>query len=40
MARKVAASSGFANTLMNSFCTTTPTMPTGIVPRMIIQASR
>jgi hypothetical protein len=40
MARKTAASSGLANTLMNSFCATTPTMPTGIVPRMIIQASR
>ena len=40
MARNVAASSGLANTFVNSFCTSSPTMPTGIVPRMIIQASR
>jgi hypothetical protein len=26
--------------LMNCFCSTAPTMPTGIVARMIIQASR
>ncbi len=39
-ARNVAASSGLANIFVNSFCSTNPTMPTGIVPRMIIQASR
>ena len=38
MARNSAASSGLASTLVTSFCSTTPTMPTGIVPRMIIQA--
>ena len=40
MARNTAASSGLASTFVTSFCSTTPTMPTGIVPRMIIQASR
>ncbi len=39
-ARKSAASSGLANTFVNTFCSATPTMPTGMVPRMIIQASR
>ncbi len=39
-ARKNAASSGLASTLVTSFWRTTPTMPTGIVPRMISQASR
>ncbi len=39
-ARNSAASSGLANTLVNTFCSATPTMPTGIVARMIIQASR
>ena len=39
-ARKTAASSGLANTFVNSCCSATPTMPTGIVARMIIQASR
>jgi hypothetical protein len=39
-ARKVAASSGLANTFTNSCCSVAPTMPTGIVARMIIQASR
>ena len=39
-ARKTAASSGLAKTFVNSFCSATPTRPTGIVARMIIQASR
>ena len=39
-ARKAAASSGLAKTLTNSFCSAAPTMPTGMVARMIIQASR
>ncbi len=39
-AKKAAASSGLANTLVNVFCSAAPTMPTGIVARMIIQASR
>jgi hypothetical protein len=39
-ARKTAASSGLANTFVNSCCSAAPTMPTGIVARMIIQASR
>ena len=40
IARKIAVSSGLANTWVNTFCSATPAMPTGIVARMIIQASR
>jgi hypothetical protein len=40
IARNTAASLGVASTFVTSFCSRTPTMPTGIVPRMIIQASR
>jgi len=40
IARKTAVSSGLANTLMNTFCSNNPTMPTGMVARMIIHASR
>ena len=40
IARNTAVSSGLANTLTNTFCSSAPTMPTGIVARMIIQASR
>jgi hypothetical protein len=40
IARKIAVSSGLANTLTNTFCSSAPTRPTGIVAKMIIQASR
>ncbi len=40
MARNTAVSSGLAINFVTSFCSASPTMPTGIVPRMIIQASR
>ena len=40
MIRKMAARTGLPNSTRNSCSNTSPTSPTGIVARMIIQASR
>ena len=40
MTRKIAARMGLPNRTRNSCSNTSPTSPTGIVARMIIQASR
>ncbi len=40
MARNTAVITGLANVFCTVCCSSAPTMPTGIVARMIIQASR
>ena len=40
MHRKIAAASGVANSVRSDFSATSPTIPTGMVPMMISQASR